>query len=47
MSVEKEIPNLCQFYSFYEEIPEEFLDETDVDSFSTTTFLTFPSPSIE
>ena len=32
MSVKKEIPNLCNIYSFYEEIPEEFLGETDVDS---------------
>ena len=28
----KQIPSLCKLYSFYEEIPEEFLDETDVDS---------------
>ena len=33
MSVKKQIPNLCKIYSFYEEIPEEFLDETDVDSY--------------
>ena len=33
MSVKKEIPSLCKFYSFYEEMPEEFLDEIDVDSF--------------
>ena len=32
MSVKKQIPSLCKLYSFYEEIPEEFLDETDVDS---------------
>ena len=24
---------LCKLYSFYEEIPEEFLDGTDVDSY--------------
>ena len=29
MSVKKQIPSLCKLYSFYEEIPEEFLDETD------------------
>ena len=29
MSVKK-IPSLCKLYSFYEEIPEEFLDETDI-----------------
>ena len=33
MSVKKQIPSLCKLYSFYEEIPEEFLDETDVDSY--------------
>ena len=33
MSVKKLIPSLCKLYSFYEEIPEEFLDETDVDSY--------------
>ena len=33
MSVRKQIPSLCKLYSFYEEIPEEFLDETDVDSY--------------
>ena len=33
MSVKKQIPSLCKLYSFYEEIPEEILDETDVDSF--------------
>ena len=32
MSVKKQIPSLCKFDSFYKEIPEEFLDETDVDS---------------
>ena len=32
MSVKKQIPSSCKLYSFYEEIPEEFLDETDVDS---------------
>ena len=33
MSVKKQIPTLCKLYSFYEEKPEEFLDETDVDSY--------------
>ena len=32
MSVKRQIPSLCKFFSFYEEIPEEVLDETDVDS---------------
>ena len=33
MSVKKQIPSLCKLYSFYEELPEEFLDETDVESY--------------
>ena len=33
MSVERQIPSLCKLYSFHEETPAEFLDETDVDSF--------------
>ena len=33
MSVKKQIPSLCNLYSFYEEITEEFLDETDVDNY--------------
>ena len=33
MSVKKQIPSLCKLYSFYEEIPDDFLDEIDVDSF--------------
>ena len=33
MSVKKQFPSLCKLYSFNEEIPEEFLDETDVDSY--------------
>ena len=33
MSVKKQIPSLCKLYTFYEEIPEEFSDETDVDSY--------------
>ena len=47
MPVKKQIPDLCKLFSFHEEMPEEFLDENDVDSYFTTTFLTFPSPSIE
>ena len=31
MSVKKQIPSLCTLYYFYEEIPGEFLDETDAD----------------
>ena len=33
MTVKKQIPSLCKLYSFYDEIPEEFLDETGVDSY--------------
>ena len=33
MSVKKQIHSLCKLSSFYEEIPEEYLDETDVDSY--------------
>ena len=33
MSTEKQISSLCKLYSIYEEIPEEFLDETDVDGY--------------
>ena len=32
MSTKKQISSLCKLYSVYEEIPEELLDETDVDS---------------
>ena len=32
MFVKKQIASLCKLYSFYAEIPEEFLDEIDVDS---------------
>ena len=33
MSTKKKISSLCKLYSVYEEIPDEFLDETDVDSY--------------
>ena len=33
MSVKKQNPRLCKLYSFYDEVPEEILDETDVDSY--------------
>ena len=33
MSSKKQISSLCKLYSIYEEIPEDFLDETDVDSY--------------
>ena len=33
MSVKERFPSLYKLFSFYEEIPEEFLDETDVDSY--------------
>ena len=33
MSTKKQISSLCKLYSVYEEISEEILDETDVDSY--------------
>ena len=33
MSVKKQIPSLRKLHSLYEEKAEDFLDETDVDSF--------------
>ena len=33
MSTKKQISSLCKLYSVYEETPEEFLDETDVDDY--------------
>ena len=33
MSAKKQFPRLCKLYSFYQEVPVEFLDETDVDSY--------------
>ena len=33
MSVKKQTPSLCKLCSLHEEIPEEFLDDTDVDSY--------------
>ena len=34
MAVKKQIPKLCKLYSFYEETPDAFLDEIDVESYS-------------
>ena len=33
MSTEKQISSLCKLYSIYEELPEEILDKTEVDSY--------------
>ena len=33
MSTKNQISSWCKLYSIYEEIPEDFLDETDVDSY--------------
>ena len=33
MSTKKQISSLCKLYSVYKEIPANFLDETDVDSY--------------
>ena len=38
MTVKKQIPSLCKLYSFYEKIPQEFLDKTDVDSYNYNIF---------
>ena len=45
MSVKKQIPNLCKLYLFYEEIPEESMDETHVDNYFYHNILTFPVPA--
>ena len=42
MSTKNQISSLCKLYSVYEEIPEEFLDETDVDSYFFRNILDFP-----
>ena len=33
MSTKKQFSSLCKLYSVYEEMPEDFLDKTDVDSY--------------
>ena len=33
MSVKKPTSSVCKLFSFHEELPEELLDETDVDSY--------------
>ena len=33
MSVKKQISSLSKLYTIYEEVPESFLDETDVDNY--------------
>ena len=33
MSTKKPFSSLCKLYSVYEEVPEDFLDETDVDGY--------------
>ena len=33
MSTKKQISSFCKLYLVYEELPEEFLDETDIDSY--------------
>ena len=33
MSTKKQTSSLCKLYSKYEEVPEEFLDKTDVDCY--------------
>ena len=41
MSTKKQILSLCNLYSVYEEISQEFLDETDVDSYFYHNILNF------
>ena len=48
MSTKKQISSLCKLYSVYEEIPEEFLDETGVDCYFFHNFFlhfTVPQPN--
>ena len=33
MSIKKQFPSLSKLYTIYQEVPESFLDETDVDSY--------------
>ena len=33
MSVKKQIPSLSKLYTIYQEVPESFSDETEVDSY--------------
>ena len=47
MSVNMRIPSLCKLYSFDQELPEEFLDETDVDSYFYHNIVTSSSGIIE
>ena len=44
MSTRKQISSLCKLYSIYEEVPEEFLDETDVDSYFYHNILDISQP---
>ena len=39
MSIKKQTPSLGKLYSIYEEVPESFLDGTDVDSYFYHTIL--------
>ena len=41
MSTKKQISSLCKLYSIYEEIPEEFFDETDLDIYFYHNILDF------
>ena len=47
MSTKKQTSSLRKLYSKYEEMLEEVLDKTDIDSYSITTFSTFHSPTTE
>ena len=38
----KQLLSFCKLYSFYEELPEEFLGETGVDSYQYQNIFDFP-----
>ena len=44
MSTKKQFSSLCKLYSVYEEIPDEFLNETDVDSYFYHNILDISQP---
>ena len=47
MFVKKQIPRLCKLHSFYEEMPVDFSDKSDVDGSFNKASLTSRSPSFE
>ena len=48
MSAEKELPSFCDLYYFHENLADDVLNQSDIDShFHNSTFLTIPSPSFD